>query len=289
MEFLTLLIVLGLLQLWGSGGPIQKDRWFYQLSGSLKNLLPSSKLRLLMIVGVPVTVVLFFQALFDSLLFGLLSLVLYIGVLLYSLGRGDYSENIQRYLGCWNHGNFESAYEQALAIGDFKQSDDIVDHFSLHQHVRVAVLYEGFERWFAVAFWFLLLGPAGAIGYRLSYLSGRNASLDEADQKLALRFVHYLDWLPSRLLAMSFAITGDFVKGFNHCWQTAFEKLAVAQFLDQCALAAIGNIEDQQACPLSREQFIEYGKKELLGLQSLLFRSVICWLVVIAIVTVVAG
>ena len=28
MEFLTLLIALGLLQLWGSGGPFQQDKWF---------------------------------------------------------------------------------------------------------------------------------------------------------------------------------------------------------------------------------------------------------------------
>jgi AmpE protein len=289
MNFLTLLIVLGLLQLWGSGGPFQQDNWFNQFSSFIKGIIPSAKLRLLILVGMPVLGVLVLQLAFVSLLFGLLSLLLYIAVLLFSLGRGDFSENIQRYLSSWSHSNFENAYEQATSIGDFKQSDTIVDHESLHRHVREALVYEGFERWFAVIFWFLLLGPIGALAYRLSYLCARSEILDEFDRQLALRFVHYLDWIPARLLATSFALTGDFVNTFNQCWQDALENQPTVEFLDQSALAAINFSAAVPDSQNDKEQFIEYGRQQLLAVQSLLSRSVICWLLVIAVLTLVSA
>lgn len=284
MEFLTILIVLGLLQLWGSGGPLQRDRWFNSLSESVKGLIAKPHLRLLTVVGIPVLLLSVLMGLVDSLLFGLLSLLLYIAVLLFSLGRGDFSENLQRYLSAWNHGNFESAYQNATAIGDFEQSDAISEHVSLHEHVRLAYLYEGYERWFAVVFWFLLLGPAGAVGYRLSYLSARSDSLDEADRLLALRFVHYIDWLPARLLAFSFSITGNFVNSFSHYWQVLLDNQPVPELLDSCSIAAISSFGERRVFPTDQEHFIDYGQEEMLALQSLLSRSVIGWLVVIAIV-----
>lgn len=289
MEFLTLLIVLGLLQLWGSGGPLQHDQWFYHFAKRVRPLLPLSALRLLVLVGVPVIAVLLLQASLASLLFGLPSLLLFVAVLLFSLGRGNASENLRRYLSAWNHSNFESAYEQALAIGDFQESDSITDHVSLHEHVRSAFLYEGFERWFAVVFWFLLLGPVGAIGYRLSYLCGRIESLTLEDRLIALRFVHYLDWVPVRLLVLSFALTGNFVSGFSRFWQKFYDNQPAPELLDSCALAAISVSVEQPAYPAEQAQFIEYGRQELLSLQGLLSRSVIGWLVIIAVITVIAG
>jgi AmpE protein len=219
----------------------------------------------------------------------LVTLVIYVAVLLFSLGRGDYSENIRRYLSAWEHGNYESAYEQAMAIGDFQQSDSITDHVSLHEHVRMALLYEGFERWFAVVFWFFLLGPVGAIGYRLSYLCARNDELGGVDNQLALRFVHYLDWLPARILGISFALTGNFVNGFNRFWLVVFDNQPVSELLDKSALAALSDGSEQSTYPTDEEHFIDYGKQEVVAIQSLLSRSVICWLIIIAALTLYSG
>ena len=58
MEFLAILIVLGLLQLWGSGGPLQRDRWFYTLSQSVKGMVIAPHFRLLLVVGLPMLLLL---------------------------------------------------------------------------------------------------------------------------------------------------------------------------------------------------------------------------------------
>ncbi len=282
MELLTILIVLGLVQLWGSGGPVQRDGWFWEWSRIIKGMLEAGKLRLVLIVAPPVVLVLLLQAWFYGVLLGLLLLLLYVVVLLYSLGRGDFNDAIQHYISAWSAGDFESAYDKALAIGDFSQSDTIDNHLALHDSVREAIAYDGYQRWFATVFWFLLLGPCGALGYRLSYLCGRNQELDTLDRQLALRFVHYLDWIPSRLLALTFALTGNFVQSFNRCSQKLLDNMPTGELLDDCVLAAISSDEEQAARPADELSFIDFGRREISELQSLLSRSVICWLIVIA-------
>lgn len=292
MEFLTILIVLGLVQLWGSGGPLQRDDWFHAWINKIAGFFGPGKSRLLTIVAIPVVFTLFLQALFDARLFGLLSLILFIAVLLFCLGRGDFNDAIKRYLEAWQRGDFESAYDKAGSIGDFRQNDAIDDRQSLHAQVRVAMLYDGYQRWFAVVFWFFLLGPCGALGYRLSYLCARDEQLDDIDRQLAMRFIHYLDWIPARLLALSFSLTGNFVKGFNECGKQLMDNMPIPELLDCCAVAAINtDFTDTSTdsvdtlTPADESGFVQKARVQLLALQSLLSRSVICWLIILALLT----
>ena len=86
---------------------------------------------------------------------------------------------------------------------------------SAHRHV------------FAPVFWFVLLGPAGAILYRLS-LGARQHSVRALDEQtvaegqygefFAKSFM-VLDGVPARLTAATFAIVGDFEDAV-FCWRT---------------------------------------------------------------------
>lgn len=75
-------------------------------------------------------------------------------------------------------------------------------------------------------FWFAVLGPAGALLYRLSRhfcyawqpqpgdeLAGGNAFGEFAQRAFA-----YIDWLPVRLTAISFAVVGNFEDAI-YCWR----------------------------------------------------------------------
>lgn len=73
---------------------------------------------------------------------------------------------------------------------------------------------------FAPIFWFVLLGPAGALLYRLAYLAhGEWAGKHEGFGNFAKRAFDWLDWLPARITASSFAIVGDF-EDAAYCWRT---------------------------------------------------------------------
>ena len=284
MDFLVILIVLGLVQLWGSGGPVQRDQWFDRLAASLGNVIKQAPVFLALLVAIPCVLITLLYWWLEPMAFGLLSLLLAILVLLYSLGRGDFSSSVETYLNSWNHGNFESAFEYATRIGDFRQSDSINDYVALHEHMRRTLFYEGLERWFAVVFWFILFGPAGALAYRLSFLCGRSTALEEKNKQLALRMVHYLDWVPARMLAFSFNLAGDFVHGFSRWLELLFENSPTKELLDSCGCAALNSSPADY--PSGQDEFIKFGNLQLLAAQSLLSRSVIIWLIVIALLQV---
>ena len=70
------------------------------------------------------------------------------------------------------------------------------------------------SRWFGVLFWFVLLGPAGALGYRMIQLIARNSAfadvLDARQHELCERALRILDWAPAHLVALTLALVSDF-------------------------------------------------------------------------------
>ncbi|QDE37956.1 beta-lactamase induction protein [Luteibacter pinisoli] len=85
-----------------------------------------------------------------------------------------------------------------------------------------ATFYAALRRRFGVLLWFFLLGPAGALGYRLAQTLGRDASLalDAATRTAAQRLADALDWLPAHLMVFAMALVSDFdaVMGAWKAW-----------------------------------------------------------------------
>jgi adenosylcobinamide-phosphate synthase len=82
---------------------------------------------------------------------------------------------------------------------------------------------------FGTLFWFLVLpGPAGAVLYRATVLLASEWQGDELTplgHQLSVfgapvrRLLHWLDWIPVRLTAATFAVVGDFEDAI-YCWRT---------------------------------------------------------------------
>ncbi len=82
---------------------------------------------------------------------------------------------------------------------------------------------------FGVMAWFVItmllgLGPAGAVLYRLAqFLKARWGKKGDAEfgafGTFARQAYHWMEWLPLRLTAITFAIVGDF-EGTIYCWRT---------------------------------------------------------------------
>lgn len=74
----------------------------------------------------------------------------------------------------------------------------------------VAATFEAaLKRWFGVLFWFVMLGPVGAFGYRLvqlcTFIPTASAVRDPAR-----RFALMLDWIPAHLVALALAVASNF-------------------------------------------------------------------------------
>lgn len=128
----------------------------------------------------------------------------------------------------------------ALLVDDLKRARNLLSQWraetcedlSREEVVRLTLeesLLATHRNVFAVVVWFVIsmllgLGPAGAILYRLSrFLNVRWAQIDVNERGDFVRFAaqayHWIEWLPLRLTAISFAIVGNFEDAI-YCWRT---------------------------------------------------------------------
>ena len=138
--------------------------------------------------------------------YGLLLIPVHLVILVYSLSRGDVRVALGPFRDAWRRQDTHAASlaaQRDLLI----QSEEPV---GLLQAVQSYLLWQGFQGFFAVIFFYLIAGPLAALPYRLLVLTSEQVTWPEAAGK-ATRLLHILDWLPVRLLSASFALIGNFI------------------------------------------------------------------------------
>ena len=289
MNFLALVIALGLLQYWGSAGPVHRDDWYHDFLAKLRDSGLGVSLQIAVAVLLPSLAILWLLDLMAGLVLGLVPLAIAVVVLLYSFGRGDFEATVEQYREYCRAGNFEAAFEfaqQELVRGCSSECPPGPER--LHRWMKQRMLYFGFERWFGVMFYFLLLGAPGALAYRLLQMA-RRESEDEATITQLDRLQYWIDWLPSRLLVFTFAITGDWV-GSREQLSTSFSdtRSSTDLVLSDAGHAALGlkaTVFSSDGGDL--QAFAEVSDWEVGQLQSLLSRSAVAWVVVVALLVLV--
>ncbi|MBN8726951.1 MAG: regulatory signaling modulator protein AmpE [Xanthomonadales bacterium] len=148
------------------------------------------------------------QLALDRVLFGLPGFAFAVAVLFWCWGPRDLDADIEAVLKAPD-GERRRAAVQALRP----------DPASMPLPFEAAALVEAsfmsaLSRWFGVLFWFVLLGPAGALGYRLVQLLARQAAigeeLDPAERRQLDAAARVLDWAPAHLVALTLALVSDF-------------------------------------------------------------------------------
>jgi len=137
-------------------------------------------------------------------------------------------------MGFRRFSHFFTEVQLALHAGDLAAARDWLGkwhgvsaaEFSAGEAARVAIeqgLLASHRHVFGTVAWFVALGPAGAILYRasvvLSELWGARSEPDfGAFGRFAARAHTWLDWVPVRLTAATFAAVGDFEDAV-YCWR----------------------------------------------------------------------
>ena len=148
-------------------------------------------------------------------------------------------------------------------------------------------------RWFGVLVWFLLLGPAGAVLYRLVSLSAQGEGqrvLPPAQSAAARLFVGLLNWPVAHLMTFGLALAANFdgVRAAWRDWHANGGLRLDTGFLGAAARASV-------VCELAEEDAYAIDGPaqapallELRDAMSLVWRVLLLWLAVLAIF-VVAG
>jgi adenosylcobinamide-phosphate synthase len=154
-----------------------------------------------------------------------LALALGVGVLYATTGFRQFSHHFTDIHTALRDGEVEQA-RRLLA----QWSGRNADRLNSSEVARLAIeeaLLASHRHVYAPLLWFTILGPAGALLYRLSrhfcyaWQADRVDGLEggEAFGEFAQRAFAILDWLPVRLTAISFAVVGNFEDAV-FCWRS---------------------------------------------------------------------
>jgi len=108
---------------------------------------------------------------------------------------------------------------------------------AFHQVFLRALFVAANQRIFAVICWFAVMGPMGAVLYRMIEIC-KSSSMPIT--VLATKVQTLLDWVPARIFAFLFALTGNFSKVFV-LWKSIFKKELSSNedVLSHCGMAAL--------------------------------------------------
>jgi AmpE protein len=275
------------MQYWGSSRALHRDQWFQWLLDRLAAQKLPAGLSLFCAVVLPAVLLAWFLTFSQTWLFGMLGLALNVVLLLYCLGRRDYQGLAQRYREQCREGDFEAAFLLAREEFPPARGEEMPENAErLHRWMKRNLVYMGFERWFAVIFYFVLLGAPGALLYRLLHLSAELRD-DVEMERLQRRLLHVVDWLPARFLVFAFALTGDYMGSREQVTSSVQNlRLPAAETISDAAHAALGLKSTVFSDDGDVEAFAQVSDWEIGQLQGLLSRSAVAWVLVISLLVV---
>ena len=274
-------------------GRVRDFTWFSRWIGALDRNFASSGFwrsgaALLLTIGLPVAIVGAVEISLHDRLYGFASFALGTIALFYAWGPRDLDLDVETLAGA-SDADARRAALATLGGGVVReyQPDMLVD----------ATFRAALSRWFGPLLWFLLLGPAGAIGYRLVQIAAREVrtrdTLPAAQQGAAESIARLLDWPAAQLMTLALAVASDFdevAQGWRDwhaqpgpvaAWDVGFLTAAARSTVD------LDDTDDEPAIETYPEP--ARGPHAALGQSlALVWRVLIVWLAVLALM-VLAG
>lgn len=273
MLLISLIIAVLIKHMWGDKNPLHNDSWLDGASAvihqQLARLMATTQTQLFIVMLVLTSIGV--QLLAIALHSGLIYIAFCTLLLLYCFGRGTFNENITQFIVAEARGDWPSAASAAEDLGAEVLAPE--GNWSQLNLIFIrTVSYRGFERFFAVVFWYVLIGPVGAWIYRFSHLWQ-----EKHGNPSMTHWLFWLEWPAARVLALSYAITGNFSASLNGGRATlvSFEHDAKDTLLP----AILGALAVDESVPQTQE----ITRRELEAIARLHSRTLWFWLGVIAI------
>lgn len=272
MKFLSVFILVTFYRNWMGDHPLKEQipatLWFSTVSRRVTSL----NLNFLVSVVLPSVVLFLISMELQAWFLGLFWLALSVLVLVYCVDLMDTDTAFGDQL-IWlrNLQDEDSKHDmEQLQVNQANFSEDIT--------------YFVFQNMVPALFWFLLLGPAGALFYSLSRGYLEQFEQHQQDSKLVDPILFWMEWIPARVSILIFALLGE----FNRTWEVFVDSIletdvAANVSLSKAADSAIGKRHQEFS---NVEDFVVQTEVELNHLKPLLDRSLWGWLGVAAIMTI---
>ncbi len=203
----------------------------------LKKLGASSETAALALgVGVPVLICALLQYALRNGLFGVAALVFAVIVLYLCWGPRDLERDAEAVAKAPDS-------TQRLTAAQVLRPEGQTAELAFEAEALVAATFNAaLKRWFGVLFWFGLLGPCGALLYRLVQMF--TFTPETIERPLAHRIAAIIDWAPAHLMALALALGSNFDavfktwRDYHHAHPQGYASLDPG-FLDDIARASV--------------------------------------------------
>ncbi len=213
---------------------------------------------------------------------GLFGFLFGIAVLIFMIGPRDLEEDVQNLNTAFDNNDYDAANLYASQLSNRTISESPMQ---LAQTVKEEILLQANTRMLGVFFWFILLGPVGAVLFRVSCLLKENQLTEKDDFADASRELYdIMIWLPARICVLSYAVAGNFVdtmsywNGVSDLWLRNSEEFIV--------ISGVGALRYEQRIERDEHDEEEPDTAGIHHALSLVKRAVIVWVVILALLTV---
>ena len=312
MRFLVLLLTYILQRKFNLTISRQHDIWVSRYLNFFEKQMPvvrqNSSLYLAIGIVLPALALSILLFIVDDVLFGVFTLFIHFVMLFLCLGCGFLKGAFDAYLQCWLEGRYEAALETLVAADIHIHDAEGLSQAEIHHAVCSAFLYQTFQRYFMVIFWFMVAGPVGALVARLAHISAVVPSVYRPQRVSFLS--HLLEWIPARPLSLTFAISARFSGSLKAGLSRLADPYADAlDVLEVNAEAALGSEKYSynppspsqtqktysQSNTLGAGEYADLSKPpganknavQLMGMRTLLNRSLVIWFAALALIALI--
>ncbi|MBI3560295.1 MAG: regulatory signaling modulator protein AmpE [Gammaproteobacteria bacterium] len=288
MKFLAILIGVAMelyvlrLQQW------RQFSWFSRYTDAMLRLMQSltsreGPLGVLLVILPPVIVI-------SALQFGLdyqyyvnkLWVIFELGfstlLLVYCMGPRDPIRMVDEYINAMERGDVRAAQAQVEQLLGRIVTEPVEDYAP---RLKEILLLRVNDNIIGPLFWFVLIGPVGALLFRLSCeLEMRFGHMTGGFTAASKDLYRIVSWLPARICALGYAFAGSFVDTIAN-WQRVSDLWSIdnEKFLIRSGLGAVGDIHDED------EDFS--ALQSLANVLALVKRTVLILLVLLAVMIIV--
>lgn len=275
MTLLILLIALGVQWFMGQRISREEFNWFDPYVNFLSRQLQKTELLQgyigLAIVVVPIVLlVLIVNLIIDDVFLSIIEFFFGLVVFFYCVDATDPAASLASYF----KGNKAEKEVKAYVGSTLPKTDG-----GVARKVSQTILVHALHHIFSLIFWFVILGPVGVITVFMVHLVATTTNKQLKPMAEAANIVQgVLDWVPVRLVGLSFALMGSFADVFMYWIKHIANGIESAEeLLSHYGLLANGaNPRDSKA---STEQ-------EPMAIAALVYRALIVWVVVIAVISI---
>ncbi|AZQ13097.1 beta-lactamase regulator AmpE [Shewanella khirikhana] len=192
-----------------------------------------SEFKVLAALLLPALLVYLAISLVEGMVWGLVSLAVWVLVAMVCFSHQEQRSAFKRYIQAACRGDIQACYRHAAEL-DCSSCLEAVSADELGLKVGQSVAWINYRFYGAVALYLIVLGPVAAVLYcTVRFYDVRQKAQQQTTAEFKLPYVDailtVLDWLPSRLFAFGYVLTGHFHSAFSRWQKLAFNASSSAR------------------------------------------------------------